>query len=244
MKAMKFGSLFSGIGGFDLGLERAGMDCAWQVEIDEQCGAVLEDHWAGVKRYGDICDCHSGAFLDSRVREWYTPLNGSEYTEEERTMAGILKKLTQEQAEESVRLYDRGIALGPISKFYGVSRQAMWDLLRRRTTMRPQKRFGKDNHFYRGGETADDHAQNMVEYALRIGVLVRPSSCSECGASPGEMKDGRSKIQAHHDDYNKPLEVRWLCQECHHQWHKDHCSIKGVVSQELPAVDLMCGGFP
>ena len=244
MKAMTFGSLFSGVGGFDLGFARAGMECAWQVEIEPQCGAVLEHHWPGVKRYGDIKDCHGSAFLDSRVREWYTPLNGSEYTEEELTMAGILKKLTPEQAEESVRLYDRGIAIGPIAKFYGVSRQAMWDLLRRRTTMRPQKRFGKDNHFYRGGEAADDHAQNMVEYALRIGVLVRPSSCEECGSIPGEMKDGRTKIQSHHDDYNKPLEVRWLCQECHHQWHKDHCSIKEVMSQELSAVDLMCGGFP
>jgi site-specific DNA-cytosine methylase len=34
---MKFGSLFSGIGGFDLGLERAGMRCAWQVDNDGKC---------------------------------------------------------------------------------------------------------------------------------------------------------------------------------------------------------------
>ena len=51
---MTFGSLFSGIGGLDLGLERAGMECRWQVEIDPYCTKVLERHWPHVKRYGDI----------------------------------------------------------------------------------------------------------------------------------------------------------------------------------------------
>ena len=52
--SMKFGSLFSGIGGFDLGFERAGMQCAWQVEIDEPCCAVLNKHWPHVARYSDV----------------------------------------------------------------------------------------------------------------------------------------------------------------------------------------------
>lgn len=51
---MRFGSLFAGIGGFDLGLERAGMECAWQVEIDPFCRKVLEKHWPHVKRYEDV----------------------------------------------------------------------------------------------------------------------------------------------------------------------------------------------
>ncbi len=51
---MRFGSLFAGIGGIDLGLERAGMECAWQVEIDDFCNRVLEKHWPHVKRYRDI----------------------------------------------------------------------------------------------------------------------------------------------------------------------------------------------
>ncbi len=53
---MKFGSLFSGIGGLDLGLERAGMQCQWQVEIDDYATKVLERHWPNVKRWRDIAD--------------------------------------------------------------------------------------------------------------------------------------------------------------------------------------------
>lgn len=51
---MKVGSLFAGIGGFDLGLERAGFKITWQVEIDPYCQRVLAKHWPHVQRYGDI----------------------------------------------------------------------------------------------------------------------------------------------------------------------------------------------
>ena len=241
---MTFGSLFAGIGGFDLGFENAGMECAWQVENDKFCLAVLQRHWPDVPKYKDVRDVHSVAHLDSLVRTWYIPDNGTDYTAEERVMAGKLKKLTPEQAEESVRLYERGLSCGAIGEYFGVSRQAMWDLLRRRTVMRSKKKYGKDNHFYRGGTSADDHAQNMAEYALRQGVLARPAACENCGTEPPRMKDGRSRIQAHHADYNKPLEVMWLCQKCHHQWHKENNPKRKEVLQELAHVNLICGGFP
>ena len=54
MTQLSFGSLFSGIGGFDLGFERAGMRCKWQVEIDPFCNKVLAKHWPNVRRHDDV----------------------------------------------------------------------------------------------------------------------------------------------------------------------------------------------
>jgi DNA (cytosine-5)-methyltransferase 1 len=52
---LTIGSLFSGIGGLELGLERAGLGpVKWQVENDRYCNRILEKHWPAVKRYGDI----------------------------------------------------------------------------------------------------------------------------------------------------------------------------------------------
>jgi site-specific DNA-cytosine methylase len=49
------GSLFTGIGGLDLGLERAGLGpVAWQAEIDPWCREVCDRHWPGIRRYSDV----------------------------------------------------------------------------------------------------------------------------------------------------------------------------------------------
>ncbi len=51
---MRLGSACSGIGCIDLGLERAGFEPAWQIEIDPTCRAVLKRHWPNVERHDDL----------------------------------------------------------------------------------------------------------------------------------------------------------------------------------------------
>jgi hypothetical protein len=55
-------------------------------------------------------------------------------------------------------------------------------------------------------------AKDKVKYAVRIGRLVR-QPCEVCGST--------TNVHAHHDDYSKPLDVRWLCYEHHMEVHKD-----------------------
>lgn len=56
--ALTVGSLFSGIGGLDLGFERAGFEIAWQCEKDSYCQKVLNKHWPNTPCYDNIEDLH------------------------------------------------------------------------------------------------------------------------------------------------------------------------------------------
>jgi hypothetical protein len=57
-------------------------------------------------------------------------------------------------------------------------------------------------------------AHVIVGNAIRDKRLIVAESCSVCGS--------KEKIEGHHDDYTKPLDVRWLCEKCHKAWHKEN----------------------
>jgi DNA (cytosine-5)-methyltransferase 1 len=52
--SLTVGSLFTGIGGIDIGLEAAGASIAWQSEIDPFCNTVLKEHWPSTPNIGDV----------------------------------------------------------------------------------------------------------------------------------------------------------------------------------------------
>jgi hypothetical protein len=60
-------------------------------------------------------------------------------------------------------------------------------------------------------------AHILVRNALRAGKLVQSKVYEAC--------DGTHKIEGHHDNYLEPLVVRWLCEACHKQWHRDNKAV-------------------
>lgn len=133
--------------------------------------------------------------------------------------------LTDDERKRAADMYRGGLSIVGVAKRMNTSPETMRTVLKYEgVNLREQRREGGENHFYRGGSTADAHVHNMLEYAIRKGRIERKYTCEICGYS-GTFKDGRSAIQAHHCDYNKPYDVMWLCQKCHHEWHVAHKAI-------------------
>lgn len=91
---------------------------------------------------------------------------------------------------------------------------------------RPEKKALKNeymrNYRKRQGVPLKNKARMAAAQAIYSGKLVR-QPCEVCGAV---------KVDAHHDDYSKPLDVRWLCPEHHRQLHKED---RQAATKEHPA---------
>ena len=97
-------------------------------------------------------------------------------------------KVDENRSSLVEKLRENGVSLGKIGDELKISRQRVDQLLN------PIKR----------------QARSAVMNALYTGELVRPKKCESCGK-------GRRPIEAHHEDYSKPLAVIWLCLLCHKQ---------------------------
>lgn len=234
---MRHGSLFSGIGGSDLAAEWLGWENVFHCEINEFGRKVLNYHFPKSHSLEDIHDLtvdNYGNLLYIRGTEVIT-----------------MGQPKSTKYDNAVSLYDSGMSIGDCAEFYEISRQAMHKILQRRGCIfRESKKKGAENHFYRGAypdRNKKKRAQHIVEKAVKKGVLVNPNKCQECG-SQNLFKDGRSGIQAHHCDYDKPLDVMWLCQPCHYEWHKNNKPLnetdKEKTEKPSGAIDVISGGFP
>ena len=68
-----YGSLFTGVGGFDMGFDQAGYDCLFQVEWDKHCQQILACHWPDVPRWSDVQDVNGAELPPCDVLTFGSP---------------------------------------------------------------------------------------------------------------------------------------------------------------------------
>ncbi len=64
-------------------------------------------------------------------------------------------------------------------------------------------------------------ARTALGYALRKGRVAKADFCTICGSD--------KEIEGHHEDHSKPLEVVWLCRNCHVKYHADQAAIQSSL---------------
>ena len=82
------------------------------------------------------------------------------------------------------------------------------DGYRKRNAARQQRLHADPEHHRR------HHARVELGNATRQGKITKSGKCSVCGSA--------EEIQGHHEDYSKPLDVVWLCRDCHAKAHAVH----------------------
>lgn len=234
---LTLGSLFAGIGGFELAATWAGITPVWSNEIEPFACKVLTKNF-------------SHEIIQKDIRELMVDNYGNFLHLSDQSVI-TMGQPKSTKYDDAVSLYESGLSIGECSEFYEISRQAMHKILERRDCVfRSNIKKGTDNHFHRGcmpDNSKKKRVQHLTEKALKKGILDNPKICKECGSSK-RFKDGRTSIQAHHSNYDKPLEVIWLCQKCHHNWHKNNQAKnqhdKEKTNEPSGAVDIVSGGFP
>lgn len=71
------------------------------------------------------------------------------------------------------------------------------------------------------------NAMQRVNAYIKKGLIAR-KPCEKCGSNDS---------QAHHDDYTRPLSVRWLCPMHHKEWHMHNAPKRGAVDKEKTKQD-------
>ncbi len=124
--------------------------------------------------------------------EW-KPL--SEFYRSSRTPDGLKSQCKKCHSESSRRTRNKDNA-----------RRINREYMRRARARNPEKYRARERAYARPHDEKYK-ARVILNSAVRSGIIIRPDQCSRCG------KAGR--ITAHHSDYSKPLDVEWLCYECH-----------------------------
>jgi len=199
------GSLFAGIGGFDLGFERAGFKTAWQVEIDPYCTKVLAKNFPEAERFGDIRECGShnlkpvdvicGGFpcqdiSNAGLRAGITGERSGLWTEYARIIGELRPKYVLVENVAALLGRGMGVVLGDLAT---LGYDAEWDVVSARDVNAPHIReriwIVAHSGCSRRREDAGGSHANEGEYAWRPAAQMHKSASHGQGSRAGNMAD-------------------------------------------------------
>lgn len=100
-------------------------------------------------------------------------------------------------------------------KVSGSDEQFSWLLQRVEAGRRGGQSRGKqDQNLPESERIKRSGARSVLSKAIQSGAVIKPSYCQDCGKTD-------CIIEGHHSDYDKPLEVDWLCKSCHTETHRN-----------------------
>lgn len=73
-------------------------------------------------------------------------------------------------------------------------------------------------YWYNPDNQIKNQARALVNHSLRDGKIVKPFVCENCKEE--------KPLEAHHHDYEKALDVAWLCKTCHWDWHSKYKTVQ------------------
>lgn len=88
------------------------------------------------------------------------------------------------------------------------------DSVREYDRKRGNRQTAEHTRKYRAENPEKYRAHNAVNNAIRGRRLFKPTECEHCKQT--------KRLEGHHDDYSKPLQVTWLCSLCHRRHHAAH----------------------
>lgn len=121
-----------------------------------------------------------------------------------RTILGLTSECRKCHSRTSIKSRDKDRARDANREYMRRARDRSPTVFREREKANSRKR-PRDERW---------RARYELNLAVHRGDLARPDRCEVCG--------GQVRVTAHHDDYAKPLEVRWLCYECHGKQHRNN----------------------
>jgi hypothetical protein len=124
----------------------------------------------------------------------------SYFEKKKRTLLGITKKKKKCHCLESVRTRNKENA-----------RDKNREYARKSVQLNPEKH----REIWRKRKRKNDEkekAREILNKAVKAGLIVKPTICSECKKN--------KRLTAHHNNYDEPLLVEWLCYECHGKRHR------------------------